>query len=248
MKKHKIIIVEDDEITSLNLNMSLQKQGYTIVGVCDNIAQAKQKLKTHNPDIAIIDISLQKKDDGIELAKEIRKNYNIPFVYLTSYSDDEIISQAKLTEPYGYIVKPFVAGSLHATIQMALFKFEQEKNVDNTDERIELLNLEKTLKSKCKDATDTIFFKNNYAFYINNIQIYYKQKKIKLTKKESKFLKLLIAKMGKIVCFRQAMDYVWDDKSATENSLRTLVWRLRNKLPTNIIKNVSGIGYLIEDN
>jgi len=104
MDKKNILIVEDDEITALNLKLSLQKQGYDVVAVCDNTAEAKNKIATHSPDIIIVDISLQETSDGIELAKYIRKKHDIPFIFLTSYSDEDIISQAKKTEPYGYIV------------------------------------------------------------------------------------------------------------------------------------------------
>jgi len=249
MKKHKIIIVEDDEITSLNLNMSLQKQGYTVVAVCDNAEQAKQKVSTNNPDLIIIDISLQDTSDGIELAKDIKANYNIPFIFLTSYSDDEIISQAKLTEPYGYIVKPFDPGSLHATIQMALFKFNQEsERKDDIDTlKVDKLNLEKLLYSKRSTDKPIVPFADGYHLDISICETFYQGKKIKLTKKENAFLRLLVAQLGLVVSFEQAMSYVWDENGATENSVRTLVWRLRNKLETDIIKNASGIGYYIEE-
>ena len=116
MEQNTIIIVEDDEITALNLKLSLQKHGYNIIAMCDNAQDAKKEIETYKPNLIIIDISLQESNDGIELAKIIRERYGIPFIYLTSYSDDEIISQAKQTEPYGYIVKPFDPSSLHATI------------------------------------------------------------------------------------------------------------------------------------
>ena len=249
MQKHKIIIVEDDEITSLNLNMSLQKQGYSIVAVCDNIAQAKNKISTHNPDVIIIDISLQESHDGIELAKFIRKERNIPFIFLTSYSDDDIIAQAKLTEPYGYIVKPFDPGSLHATIQMALFKFEveNERKEDVDAIKVDKLNLEKLLYSKRLPDKPIVPFGEDYHLNISICETFYQGKKIRLTKKENAFLRLLVAQLGTVVSFEQAMNYVWDENGATENSVRTLVWRLRNKLETDIIKNASGIGYYIEE-
>ena len=107
MSKMDIIIVEDDEITTLNLSMSLQKHGYNIVATCDNVQDAKNKISSLKPNLTIIDISLQDTNDGISLAKDIREKFNIPFIFLTSHSDDNIISQAKQTEPYGYIVKPF---------------------------------------------------------------------------------------------------------------------------------------------
>ena len=249
METKTIIIVEDDEITALNLNLSLQKHGYTIVAVCDNATQAKNKVASFQPDIVIIDISLQESNDGIELAKVIRHKHNIPFIYLTSYSDDDIISQAKLTEPYGYIVKPFDPSSLHATIQMALFKYEVENSRQNDIDslKVDKLNLEKLLYSKRASDKPIVPFGDFYHLDISICETFYKGKKIKLTKKENAFLRLLVAQLGLVVSFEQAMNYVWDESGATENSVRTLVWRLRNKLETDIIKNASGIGYYIEE-
>lgn len=248
MEKHKIIIVEDDEITALNLKLSLQKHGYNIIAVCDNASQAKEKIEETKPDVIIIDISLQESNDGIELAKTIRQHYSIPFIYLTSYSDDDIIAEAIKTEPYGYIVKPFDPSSLHATIQMAIFKFEMENkryeeiNASKIDEQ----NIEKLLYAKRESDKPIVLFGDNYYIDISKDEIFYNNEKIKLTKKENAILRLLVAKLGHVISFNQAIDYVWRDNGATENSIRTLVWRLRSKLPTDIIKNASGIGYYIE--
>ena len=249
MQRDKIIIIEDDEITSLNLNISLQKQGYSIVAVCDSAEMAKTKMKTTNPDLVIIDISLDESNDGIELAKYVKEHHNVPFIYLTSYSDDEIIEQAKLTEPYGYIVKPFDPGSLHATIQMALFKFTQEHERADTVKTLKMdkENLERLLYSKRVEETALVPFAEDYHLDINLHETYYKETKIRLTKKENAFLRLLVAQLGSVISFDQAREYVWSDNGATENSVRTLVWRLRNKLETDIIKNASGIGYYIEN-
>ena len=249
MGRDKIIIVEDDEITSLNLNISLQKQGYSIVGICDNIEVAKSKIATANPDLVIIDISLDESNDGIELAKYVKENHALPFIYLSSYSDDDIIEQAKLTEPYGYIVKPFDPESLHATIQMALFKFTQEHKREDTVKILQLdkENLENLLYAKRIAETASVPFGDEYHLDINLHETFYQEEKIRLTKKENAFLRLLVAQLGSVISFEQAKEYVWSEHGATENSVRTLVWRLRNKLPTDIIKNASGIGYYIEE-
>ncbi|SFV69703.1 Chemotaxis regulator-transmits chemoreceptor signals to flagelllar motor components CheY [hydrothermal vent metagenome] len=249
MEKTRIVIVEDDEITSLNLNMSLQKQGYSVVGVCDNAQEAKHKISASNPDLVIVDISLDKSNDGIELARIIKEKYNLPFIYLTSYSDDDIISQAKRTEPYGYILKPFEPNSLHATIQMALFKFSQENKYkdDSNSQKVDNFNLEKLLYAKRASDKLIVNFAQEYHLDIHLCETYYQGVKIKLTKKENAFLRLLVAQLGNVVSFEQAMNYVWKESGATENSVRTLVWRLRKKLRTDIIKSSSGIGYFIEE-
>jgi DNA-binding response OmpR family regulator len=249
MSKTKIIIVEDDEVTALNLKLSLQKQGYEILNLCDNLDRAKSSIKEGNADIVIIDISLQKSNDGIALAKIVREEYKLPFIFLTSHSDDDIISQAKLTQPYGYIVKPFDPSSLHATLQMALFKYTMERtNIEDTNSTVvSQRTIEELLHSK-KEADESIIrFGKDYYIDANNYEIFFKNKKIKLTKKENKFLKFLVAKLGQVVSFNQAMQYVWEENGASENSIRTLVWRLRNKLETDIIKNSSGVGYTIEE-
>jgi len=248
MQERSVIIIEDDEITALNLKISLQKHGYDVIAVFHNSVQAKNHIKRFKADIAIVDISLQGKNDGIALADFIKKELGIPFIYLTSYSDDDIISQAKLTEPYGYIVKPFDPSSLHATIQMALFKYEAETQRKETVNSLHVnkVKLEQLLSSKQIADKPIVSFGDNYHIDIDVCESYYNNKKIRLTKKENAFLRLLVAQLGSVVSFEQAMNYVWEGHGATENSVRTLVWRLRNKLQTDIIKNASGTGYYIE--
>lgn len=249
MNEKRILLVEDDEITALNLKISLEKQGYHILNIVDNIADANIKIAELSPELVIIDISLKESCDGIELAKEIKSRHHIPFIYLTSYTDNETISQAKKTEPYGYIVKPFDPNSLHATIQMALFKYDTEKNTKNelSSLKMDKSNLEKLLYSK-KDTNEPIVnFAKDYHLDISICETFYKGTKIKLTKKENAFLRLLVSQMGIVVNFEQAMAYVWEENGATENSVRTLVWRLRSKLKDDIIKNASGLGYFIEE-
>lgn len=249
MKNKRVLIVEDDEVTAMNLKMSLEKQGYSVASIADDAASAKSKIKVYDPDIIIIDISLQESNDGIMLANYIREKQLMPFIFLTAHTDDHIIEDASKTEPYGYIIKPFDPSNLHATIQMALYKYDQEKkrneNLDSL--KVDKLNLEKLLYSKKMVDKPIVPFGDGYHLDISVCETFYNGKKIKLTKKENSFIRLLVAQLGLVVSFEQAISYVWEDDGATENSVRTLVWRLRNKLPTDIIKNASGMGYYIED-
>jgi len=249
MEKHTIIIVEDDEITALNLKLSLQKHGYKILATCDNALDALLSIEKNKPHIVIIDISLQEGSDGIALGRKIRQNYSLPFIYLTSYSDDDIISEAITTEPYGYIVKPFDPSSLHATIQMAIFKYDMEmKRIEEANaSRIDEESITKLLHAKKERDRPIVLFGSAYSVDIAKNETCYNGQKLKLTKKENAILRLLVAKLGSVITFEQAINYVWKENGATENSIRTLVWRLRSKLPTDIIKNASGIGYYIEE-
>jgi DNA-binding response OmpR family regulator len=249
MSKIKVLIVEDDEVTATNLKLSLEKYDYDIVATSDNAMQARSKIKIYNPDVIFIDISLQQSTDGIELAHYINEHHKKPFIYLTSHSDSHIIDQAKLTQPYGYIIKPFDPLNLHTTIIMALHRHKEEEKRNNSLSSLkhDKNNLEKLLYAKKVSDKPIVPFGSDYYLDISVCETFYESKKIKLTRKENAFIRLLVAQLGGVVTFEQVIKYVWDEGGATENSVRTLVWRLRNKLPTDIIKNASGVGYYIDD-
>jgi len=156
---------------------------------------------------------------------------------------------ARQTEPYGYIVKPFEPLNLHTTIQMALYRFEEEqKRLTSIDElKHDKAHLEKLLYVKKLSDQPIVEFGEDYRHDISLGETFYKNQKIKLTKKENAFIRLLVVHLGSVVDFAQATDYVWEREGASDNSVRTLVWRLRNKLPTDVIKNSSGVGYYLEE-
>jgi DNA-binding response OmpR family regulator len=246
--KTKIIIIEDDVVTAMNLKMSLEKLNYEVIAIADNYIQARSKIKIYEPDVALIDISLEEEKEGIEIATYIQTHNPMPFIYLTSHSGKDILDSAKKTEPYGYIVKPFEPKSLNATIEMAQYKFAEEQKLKSTYEEMkeDKSNLEKLLFSKTTQDAN-VPFAQGYHLNVSNCEVFYNDSILKLTKKENSFVRLLVAQMGSVVSFEQVISYVWEDNSATNNSVRTLVWRLRNKLPTDIIKNASGMGYTIEN-
>lgn len=249
MSSTKVLIIEDDDVTALNLKMSLEKQGYEVIALADNSVSSLNKIKVYNPDIVLIDIALESNDDGIEIARFIRDKMPRPFIFLTAHSDSSMLIKAKQTEPYGYIVKPFDPINLHTTIQMALHRFkEEQKRISNfNDMKVTQAHLEKLLYAKKLSDQPIIEFGDGYHHDISMCETFYNNEKIKLTKKENAFITLMVAQLGSVVDFEQATNYVWDEGGATDNSVRTLVWRLRNKLPTDVIKNASGIGYYLEE-
>jgi DNA-binding response OmpR family regulator len=249
MSAIKVLIIEDDEVTAINLKMSLEKQGYDVISLADNAVTARNKIKIYNPDIALIDIGLQKTMDGIELAQYIHDKNQLPFIYLTAHSDNDMLAKAKKTEPYGYIVKPFDPINLHTTIQMALYRFKEEKKrSSNIDElKSDREELEKLVYAKKLSDKPIVEFGDGYRHDTGLGETFYQNQKIKLTKKENAFIRLMVAQLGSVVDFAQAINYVWESKGATDNSVRTLVWRLRSKLPTDVIKNASGVGYYLEE-
>lgn len=249
MASIKVLIIEDDDVTALNLKMSLEKFGYEILSLANDKVSAQNKIKIYNPDIVLIDIGLKRQNEGIEIAHFIREKMPRPFIFLTAHSDTDMLISAKQTEPYGYIVKPFEPLNLHTTIQMALYRFEEEqKRLTSIDElKHNKEHLEKLLYVKKLSDQPIVEFGEGYRHDISLGETFYKNQKIKLTKKENAFIRLLIVHLGSVVDFAQATDYVWEREGASDNSVRTLVWRLRNKLPTDVIKNSSGVGYYLEE-
>jgi DNA-binding response OmpR family regulator len=249
MATTKVLIIEDDDVTALNLKMSLEKQGYEVIALADNSVSSLNKIKVYDPDVVLIDIALEGNDDGIDIARFIHEKMPRPFIFLTAHSESSMLAKAKLTEPYGYIVKPFDPLNLHTTIQMALYRFEEEqkRNADMNDLKNTQAHLEKLLYAKKLSDQPIIEFGDGYRHDIALKQTFYNAEKIKLTKKENAFIALMVAQLGSVVDFKQAIEYVWAQEGATDNSVRTLVWRLRNKLPTDVIKNASGVGYYLEE-
>ncbi len=134
MAETKILVVEDEGIVAKDIGRSLQKLGYTVSAVVSSGQEAVKKAEEHKPDLVLMDIVLEGKMDGIEAANQIRLCFNIPVVYLTAYADERTVERAKVTEPSGYIVKPFEDRELRMTIEMALYKHKMENRLKEREE------------------------------------------------------------------------------------------------------------------
>jgi two-component system, response regulator PdtaR len=136
----RILIVEDEIIVAENIRERCQSFGYDVVGVEARGEDGVKAAGIESPDLVLMDIKLRGSMDGIEAAEEIRENYNIPVLYLTSYSDDHTIMRAKNTAPYGYVLKPFRDKELYSNIEMALYKHEIEQKLQKSEERYRRLS------------------------------------------------------------------------------------------------------------
>ncbi len=127
MKKAKILVVEDQNIVALNIRNKLKNLGYTVPATAATGEEAIRKAELTNADLVLMDIMLKGDMDGISAAQEIKSHLGIPILYLTAYTDEETLSRAKMTEPEGYISKPFKEEDLHSNIEMALHKHKLER-------------------------------------------------------------------------------------------------------------------------
>jgi PAS domain S-box-containing protein len=134
MAKKRILVVEDETITAEDIKESLQDIGYIVLAVVSSGEEAIIKVEEDNPDLVLMDIMLSGKIDGIETAKQILLRFNIPVVYLTAYSDKMILERAKITEPFGYILKPFNDRELHTNIEIAFYKHKMERELKKNEQ------------------------------------------------------------------------------------------------------------------
>ncbi|MDD1693994.1 MAG: PAS domain S-box protein [Methanoregula sp.] len=139
MSDVNILIVEDEAVTSMDIRKSLLELGYSVCAVATTGELAVRKAGELHPDLILMDIMLAGKMNGIEAAEQIKQQYRIPIVYLTAYSDDSFLAKAKLTEPFGYILKPFRELELKTTIEMALYKFAMEHALRISEETTRVL-------------------------------------------------------------------------------------------------------------
>ncbi|MBI1910515.1 MAG: response regulator [Deltaproteobacteria bacterium] len=139
MPKARILIVEDEAIVAKDIGMNLKDFGYEVTSIVSSGEEAIEKASIDKPDLVLMDIVLQGKVDGISAAEEISK-LKIPVVYLTAHADQATLERAKISEPFGYILKPFECRELHCNIEIALSKHKLESKLKEELNVVERLN------------------------------------------------------------------------------------------------------------
>ncbi len=167
MNRKRLLIVEDESIVAMALEQRLLDMGHEVVGVVDSGTEAIAAAVRTHPDLILMDIQLKEDMDGIEAARQIRSRLNIPVIYLTAHADETTISRAKITEPFGYITKPINDRDLRVNIEIALYKHQTERALQERE-----LWLATTLKSIgegviATDSKGTVLFLNPVAEQIS---------------------------------------------------------------------------------
>jgi hypothetical protein len=132
----KVLVVEDESIVAKDIEVTLTNLGYAVTGVAGSGEEALGKIAEQSPDLVLMDIVLKGEMDGIATANEIRRRHHVPVVYLTAYADDETLRRAKVTEPFGYVLKPYEERELLTTIEVALYKHQMEEKVLESERRL----------------------------------------------------------------------------------------------------------------
>jgi DNA-binding LytR/AlgR family response regulator len=152
MAKMKILVVEDEMIIADSICLNLEDLGYEVLEPAINYPEAVELLEEEKPDIAILDVQLSGKQDGIDLAETINKDFSIPFIFLTSNSDATTLERAKKVNPHAFLVKPFKKEDLYTSIELALHSYAKNKQDDKSLEENVLIK-------------DAIFVKEKNLFW-----------------------------------------------------------------------------------
>jgi len=124
--KVKILIVEDQFLVANDIKDNLENLGYEISAIATSGEKAVKKAGEGKTDLVLMDIVLRGEMDGIEAAEIIRSRFDLPVIFLTAYRDPKIFERAKISEPFGYLIKPFEASELHSNVEIALYKHKIE--------------------------------------------------------------------------------------------------------------------------
>jgi len=152
MKHLKIGIVEDDLLIAASIELALSQSGYHPVKPVRSYDKAVKMIEDESPDLLILDITLEGRQDGIDLGMKVSRDYRIPFIFLTAYSDSATVNRAKKANPYAYLVKPFNEHDLFTSIEIAF------NNYNHSAKSAQAATVPASLK-------DAVFIKEGDLFY-----------------------------------------------------------------------------------
>lgn len=160
-----ILIVEDEVIVAMDIKQSLEKMGHEVLGIASSGKKAIEYLsKRTKPDLILMDIMIKGEMTGIDVSEHVKEHHDIPVIFLTAYADERTLEKAKITEPYGYILKPFKEVDLKTNIEMALHKHKVNLKIKKEREAYS------TIISNSENSKPYIFIKNKSRFIKTNIE------------------------------------------------------------------------------
>ena len=135
----RIMLVEDENIVAMDVQQRLEKHGIRGCGACEHQEKKPSDVaRETSPNLILMDIKIRGEMDGIETAAQIRESQDIPVIYLTAYADEATLKRARVTEAFGYLIKPFEDRELRSVIEIAVYKHKMEKKLRESEERYAL--------------------------------------------------------------------------------------------------------------
>jgi len=218
----KILIVEDDLISAEYLKEIVKRAGYEVIKICTKGQEAIDIAIHNKPDIILMDIMLKDNISGCDAAKYLLNIIDTKVIFISAYSDPEMIDCAIDAEAADYIVKPYQDEQIITTIKIV------------------------TKKSNLKEIKSSIInLANNYTYDIEKKELLYFGNRVDLKANKIKLIDMLVKEKGKAISYEQIINNLFK-KDVNQSALRTFVSRLNKKLGYQLIQNVSSLGYKIE--
>jgi len=220
-----ILIVEDESLVALEISGYLKELGYNVVATVTNADKALELVRDNSVDLILMDVHIKGEDDGITAAQNIRKEYDIPLIYISAFSDDETFQRAVLTYPVAYLIKPFNHKELEVAIRIAFSRKPPEKEIEKEPYR------------------GDIVFDEDFSYDTKKQELIHDEESIHLTKQELKLLQLFIKSKNTLLSLYEIENELWPNKESNDNTRRALISRLRAKLNYKFIETIHSIGY-----
>lgn len=232
-KYYNILITEDETMSSIYLNQILTSLGYTNIFISTNAQDALKITSTTHIDFAFVDINIEGAIDGIKCAHLLNEINSIPIIFTTAYSDSRTMEEASETNMFGYLIKPFEAQDVQASIYTLESRLRTKENLQEKQEK------------KLNTKPVSIELEHDYHFNFSSKTLLRDKIPINLTKKEMEILYILCTNINQNVSYELLQEKVWENKDIANATLRDTIRRLRAKSEKLNIQSVSGYGYIL---
>lgn len=219
-----ILIVEDESLIALEISNFIEELGYKTVAIVSNGLDAIKTVDKEKVGLILMDVRIKGNMDGITCAQEIKKDKNIPLIYISAFSDDETLERAIQTNPTTYLTKPFNRAELQVALRIALKRNRRESDRSNL-------------------LVGDIILDETFSYHTLMEELLCCEEVVHLTKQEKQFLLLLLESKNQTVSFYEMENRLWPDKESNENTRRALVSRVRSKLNYKFLETIHSVGY-----
>ena len=222
-----ILIVEDELIAAEYLKEILLQNGFNVLAIIDNGKEAQEKIPQLNPDIVLMDIMLKDNISGSEVALYLKQAIpEVAIIFLTAYADNEMVEYAVEANTYGYLMKPYNEKEIINTLKVVQARVAESNRT--ALEVPDIINV----------STELLFNTKKRKLLQNGVEV-------RLGKRGVSLMEILCKNINSAVSYEQLSMHVWGEIK-NDVTIRTQIHRIKEKMETNIIQNVNGIGYMIE--
>lgn len=214
-----VLIIEDDTLIAMDLSMFLEDNEFNVVDMVTNYKDAIEVVQNNHIDLILSDIQIESENDGIDAVGAIQAIYDVPAIFITSFSDDTTLVKASGVNMLGYIVKPYRQKDL-----LSLLKIAQTRIEDNQDDEVITINEE-------------------YSYVVKRKELKTDDSVVELTTREKLLFDLLFFSRNSFVSYEQVENVVWYGEIVSDNSRRQLMSRLKKKLPGLEFETIKNSGY-----